>query len=136
MSMMEMMGQTESVVTWILIGLIWTIQLVHYPSFRDIAEDRFVEFEKKHTRSISILVVPLMLLELVISIAFMVLMPQNLKSIFVLLVVLGIWLSTFLLSVPCHQKLIKAKDTEVIERLIGTNWIRTILWSIKGFLVL
>lgn len=46
--------------------------------------------------------------------------------------VLVIWLSTFLLSVPAHAKLSSSKNAEVIDRLISTNWIRTVLWSLKS----
>lgn len=40
-------------------------------------------------------------------------------------------LSTFLLSVPLHQKLQKTgPEPETITKLVSTNWIRTILWSL------
>jgi hypothetical protein len=29
-------------VTWALLGLIWTIQVVHYPLFKDVGRDCFV----------------------------------------------------------------------------------------------
>ena len=134
--MVEALSLIQNIVTYILIGLIWTIQMVHYPAFRDIDQDCFIEFEKKHTTNISLLVVPLMLLELLAAIVLVVMNPEEIKNILILKVVLGIWLSTFLLSVPCHQKLTKGKDLVIIDRLVRTNWIRTILWSIKGVILL
>ncbi len=50
--------------------------------------------------------------------------------------VLLIWISTFLLSVPNHAKLAKGKDDTHINRLINTNWIRTVLWTVKAGLSL
>ncbi len=45
-----------------------------------------------------------------------------------------IWLATFILSVPCHRQLQKSgKDLSTINRLVATNWIRTILWSLLFF---
>ena len=37
------------------VGLIWTIQLVHYPSMKYIPEDRFTEYHNFHSIRISIL---------------------------------------------------------------------------------
>ena len=54
-------------VSWALVGLIWTIQLVHYPSFSFVAEDHFLEFHRHHTRSITWVVMPLMLVELALA---------------------------------------------------------------------
>lgn len=113
----------------ILLGLIWVIQLVHYPSFRFVDSNDFVEFERKHSSSITIIVMPLMVTELITGIwligAKSILLYLNLASIIL------IWLSTFFISVPCHQKLSAGKDLDVINRLVSTNWIRTILWTFK-----
>jgi hypothetical protein len=110
--------------------------MVHYPAFRDISAESFVEFEKMHTRNISILVMPLMLLELLAVVVLLAYDPQNLINIALFSMVLLIWLSTFLLSVPCHRKLSKGKDLQIINRLVQTNWVRTVLWSIKGLVLL
>ena len=50
------------------VGLIWTIQLVHYPSMKYIPEDRFTEYHNFHSMRISILAMPLMFTEMVTSI--------------------------------------------------------------------
>ncbi|MBU3984539.1 MAG: hypothetical protein KJ985_13980, partial [Proteobacteria bacterium] len=42
-----------------------------------------------------------------------------------------IWLATFSLSVPCHRQLQNhGKVLSTINRLVVTNWIRTLLWSL------
>ena len=56
---------------------------------------------------------------------------QNFYTTTWLMMLIGIWLSTFLLQVPAHEKLILKKDNQIIARLVKTNWIRTILWSLK-----
>ncbi len=52
-----------------------------------------------------------------------------------------IWLSTFLLSVPCHEHLAKTDMNETsliekIQRLVKTNWPRTILWTLRSIVLL
>ncbi len=119
-------------VSWALFGLIWVVQLVHYPSFRFIDKNQFLDFHKRHTRSITIIVMPLMLLELGLSFWSCYLYQFEFAHLVPFLMVLGIWSSTFLIQIPIHQKLSKVKDELLINRLIKTNWIRTILWSIKS----
>jgi len=52
-----------------------------------------------------------------------------------LVLLLGIWVATAVLSVPCHHLLSLGHDVSVIERLINTNWVRTVLWTLRGLLV-
>ena len=127
------------VLSFIALGLIWTIQLVHYPSMKYIPKDRFPEYHNFHSIRISILAIPLMFAELVTSI---ILLYQNLnnaiQTIFLvnLILVLLIWLSTFLIQVPLHNVLSKEKNTEKLSKLIFSNWIRTILWTARSILMI
>ena len=50
--------------TFFLTGLIWVIQLVHYPAFRFVESSAFINFERLHTQRISLIVIPLMFTEL------------------------------------------------------------------------
>jgi hypothetical protein len=81
-----------------------------------------------------------MVLEVATGLALLWLVPKGLGLTFWLwlgLVMLaGIWLATALLSVPCHQQLALGYDADLIERLVATNWVRTVLWSLRGLLVL
>ena len=125
----------------LMTGLIWVIQIVHYPSFRFVSPERFGDFHAFHTRAISLIVIPVMLLEL--SSATLSLLgqfgsgvaprPLELAAFTALLLV---WLSTFALQVPLHGRLAAGPDPALIERLVGTNWIRTVLWSLRALLLL
>lgn len=118
--------------TLFLTGLIWTVQLVHYPSFRFIEGTRFQEFHPFHSKRISLLVIPLMIFELATSgVLWWFSDPFSLDSIGFYLVIL-IWVSTAFFSVPAHGKLISGKDHEAIRFLINTNWMRTLLWTTKA----
>lgn len=130
-----MTSEIELAVSCCLMALIWVIQIVHYPSFRFISEQRFPEFERFHTQRISFLVIPLMLLELA-STTMSLLNNLNFVNITSMVLVLTVWVSTFSLSVPCHRTLNHGKNDEVIEKLILTNWIRTVAWTAKCVLLL
>ncbi len=119
------------IISSILLGLILVIQFVHYPSFYFIAKKDFDLFTRHHSKSISLIVIPLMLFEASLAFALVFLSSQLELTLFNLSLVLFIWMSTFCLSVPCHQKLNDGKNTKTIEKLIITNWPRTILWAIK-----
>ena len=125
--------------TFALAGLIWTIQLVHYPAFRHIAEPQFVDFEAFHQHQISCVVVPLMLVELFTSVALFVWRPSGLSFNFAIagaLMLLAIWVCTFAVQVPLHNRLSQGYDRAAIEALITGNWIRTVLWSLRAGLLL
>jgi hypothetical protein len=47
-----------------------------------------------------------------------------------------IWLSTVFLQVPCHNRLVSGFDQATYERLVNSNWIRTIAWSLRGALAM
>ena len=47
-----------------------------------------------------------------------------------------IWASTALLQIPLHNALSTGFDAEVHARLVHTNWIRTIAWTVRGVLAL
>jgi len=127
------------VLSFIAVGLIWTIQLVHYPSMKFIPKERFVEYHNFHSIRISFLAMPLMLTELGTS---LMLFYQNynnaIQTIFLinLVIVVLIWLSTFLIQVPLHNALSKEKQSEKLSKLIYTNWIRTILWTARSILMI
>jgi len=45
-----------------------------------------------------------------------------------------IWLSTALVQVPLHQRLGSGFDADVHARLVTSNWIRTVAWTLRGAL--
>lgn len=126
--------------TWLMVGVIWIVQLVQYPLFRLVPPTGLPPFAQAHASGISLLVAPSMVLEVATGLALLWLVPKGLGLTFWLwlgLVMLaGIWLATALLSVPCHQQLALGYDADLIERLVATNWVRTVLWSLRGLLVL
>lgn len=114
-----------------LFVLIWIVQLIIYPSFRYIKEEYFVQWHIRYTFLIALIVSPLMLIQA--GIEGLLLFQDEVRWWRIIPIVL-IWLATFSLSVPCHRRLRKSgKELSTINRLVATNWIRTILWSLLFF---
>ena len=111
---------------FLLIGL---VQVVVYPVFREIPEDRFAIWHPRYCNQIGWFVLPLMIVQLFDSVSSCFFVSDNL-SWAKLLCVLIAWLVTFLVSAPCHRRLMKeGKSDAVVERLIHTNLWRTVAWS-------
>lgn len=122
-----------------LTGLIWCIQVVHYPLFAAVGRDGFARYEADHARLITLVVGPLMLVELAASLWLVAMRPAGVPAWMVwtgLALVAAIWLSTAVVQVPCHARLAAGFDPEVHARLVSSNWIRTAAWTARGFLSL
>ena len=132
----------HAMMTAMLAGLIWTIQVVHYPMFADVGSGHFAYYEQEHTRRITWLVLPLMVAELTLAAGLcfapldsMAAAPSWVPGAgFALLVV--IWGSTGLLQVPEHTVLSKGFDAASHARLVSTNWIRTLGWTVRAVLAM
>ena len=123
--------------TLALVGLIWTIQLVHYPLMARVGAD-FVAYHSDHCARIAWLVAPLMGLEALTSILLLAQRPAGVSATWAWVgigLVALIWISTALLSVPEHSRLQQGFDAAAVERLVRTNWIRTVAWTVRGVLV-
>ena len=124
--------------TWYMVGLIWMVQIVHYPLFDRVGEPGFKRYEADHNRLITPIVGLPMLIEIATAFALLAYAPTGFPSWAAMLGVglLGmIWLSTALIQVPCHSQLAGGFDESVHRRLVMSNWIRTLAWSARGLLV-
>lgn len=122
---------------WFLTGLIWVIQVVHYPLFASVGRDQFAAYEASHTRLITVVVGPVMLLELATSVLLLTVRPQAVPqwaaAAGVGLVAVA-WLSTVLLQVPAHGRLSGGFVEDAHSLLVHSNWIRTAAWTAHGAL--
>ena len=120
-------------------GIIWFVQLVHYPSFALIERSRFAAFERRHARMTTLVVGPLMLVEFVTAAALLVAAPDGIDAWMPragALVLVVIWWSTWLVQVPCHARLERGFDAAAHRRLVRSNCIRTAGWSGRAALAL
>ncbi len=122
--------------TLAMTGLIWFVQLVHYPLFARVGAAGFRAYEREHVRRTGRVVGPLMLLEALTAPVVILLAPAALVAAWgsiALLVV--IWGVTATVQVPLHRRLETGWDADVGLRLVKTNWIRTAAWSARSALV-
>lgn len=111
-------------------GIIWLIQVLHYPLFLQIQAADFSNFHLKHTKVMGFLVGPVMCIELIVGLSLIIL-QFNYLTLLNFIFVSAIWGCTFFVSVPLHSQLTRNWDPDLIDRLIRTNWPRTALWTLK-----
>ncbi len=125
--------------TLAMLGAIWIVQVVHYPLFAGVGEAGWSAYEASHQSRITLVVGPLMVLELATAVWLAVDRPPVLPAWSVLLgaaLVGVIWVSTAFVQVPLHSALGGAFDADAHARLVATNWIRTAAWTARAGLVL
>jgi hypothetical protein len=112
-----------------LVVLIWMVQLIVYPSFTYYKPKNLIEWHQKYTTGIAVVVIPLMLAQLVLAIVAVFYQP-NFTAISTLVIVLFLWIFTFLSFAPLHFKISEGKHNQkLLQLLIQRNWMRTFLWS-------
>ncbi len=135
--MEELLFKTHLATSWFMTGLIWLIQIVHYPLFAKVGESHFKDYHSFHTRHITFIVAPVMLIELAsfVGLIFVITQsPLNLPIIGLFLLVA--WVTTALISVPAHEKLSVGLYYQTCQRLVVSNWLRVGAWSCKSIYLL
>lgn len=125
--------------TLFMVGVIWFVQVVHYPLFARVGAPDFSAYSIRHARLTGLVVGPPMLLEAATAVALVIWMPPGISASLVwtgLLLVAGIWFSTALLQSPRHTTLGRGFDPAAHQFLVASNWLRTVLWSLRGLVVL
>ena len=113
-----------------LLILIWMVQLVIYPSFIYYDKKNLVKWHIKYTTNISYIVVPLMLGQSFIAI-FQLFSNGSLITVAYFILVISSWLLTFILFVPTHSKISQGlTDSEMLRKLVRSNWLRTSIWTL------
>ena len=122
--------------TWFMVGLIWFIQVVHYPLFAAVGEDRFEEYHRQHSRRISMLLAVVAVAEVITAAGLLWVLPDSRPLVLAAGALLAvIWIVTAAVQVPQHARL-QPGDHAGVARLVAGNWIRTTLWTVRGLLVM
>ena len=124
------------IATSVMVGVIWIIQLVHYPSFHFIERNQYTSFQRFHMSRISYVVIPAMVTELFTLILIIISIDQvNLIILASALLLIVIWLMTAVFFSGVHQKLTLGYDQTVVEKLVKLNWGRTLLWTLRLLII-
>lgn len=116
-------------------GVIWFVQIVHYPLFAAVGGPAWPAYHAAHTRRTGWVVAPLMIAELA-SAALIALRDASALSVAGLALAAITWVATFALAVPDHRRLERAFDAAPARRLVSAGWVRTAAWTAHGIVAL
>ena len=127
------MAYCHLLATVFMVGLIWFVQVVHYPLFNRISGDASIQYATEHQRRTAWVVGLPMLAEGITTLwLFFDPIDGRLLPLLGGLFLLKIHLSTIFLQIPLHKKLSEGYEREVVRKLVATNWVRTIGWTIRA----
>ena len=115
-----------------MFGVIIVTQIVNYPLLLDFFKFDLEILHKSYVNKISIIVIPFMLLELFIAL-YLVYNDTYLSYTNLGLLII-IYLSTFFIQVPIHDKIKYNTNIRLLKKLISSNWIRTSSWFLKSII--
>ncbi|TSC70369.1 MAG: putative signal peptide protein [Parcubacteria group bacterium Gr01-1014_46] len=133
----ELLFVIHYVSTLIMTGAIWLAQLSQYPLLVYVGRKNFIRYEHEHVRRISGIAWFIIYLELITSV--LLLLQQGTRTnkflwiAFILIVI--IWLATWFIQYPIHKKLEQGFDKRLYRKLVSSNWIRTISWTIRSLIL-
>lgn len=124
--------------TLYMTGLIWFVQLVHYPMFANVPAESFVEYERIHQIRTTWAVAP-MLFEAITAVLMLWYRPAGVSDtatwVGLGLVALLVG-STAIFFGPQHGRLATGFDAAVHRQLVDWNWVRTLGWTARSLLLL
>ena len=118
-----------------MVGLIWFVQVVHYPLKREVGAAAFQRYQDAHMQRTSWVVGPPMLIEAFTALVlpFVLSAPAAQMVAWIGVVLLAaVWASTALLQVPAHARLQVGFDLAAHGKLVRGNWLRTVGWTCRG----
>jgi len=121
--------------TLFLAGMIWTIQVVHYPLFAAVGESSFPAYEAAHSSRITWVIVVPWALQGVTTVLLLLAPPEGVPRWMVwtaaVLAAIPV-VVTIAYSVPAHAVLGAGFEADAHRRLVSTNWLRTTAWTAHG----
>lgn len=136
---MELVLLVHVAATLFMVGLIWFVQIVHYPLFGRVGREGFAEYSRAHSRLTGLVVGPPMLVEAATAVALVARTPRAIPfwlPLLGLVLLAAVWLSTAFLQSPQHGVLGKGFVVTSHRFLVASNWVRTACWTGRGILVL
>jgi hypothetical protein len=126
---------THAASALILVGLIWTVQVVHYPLMAMVGDDRFVAYESAHAPRMAAVVMLPWTLQGLTTAWLLLARPAGVPTWSIAVAAVTAVLSvavTVVWSVPAHERLVAGFNATIHHRLVRTNWIRTWAWTLHG----
>lgn len=118
--------------TWFMAGVIWFVQVVHYPLMARVGPDGWCDYERRHMRRTTWVVAPVMLIEAATAVLILLASPRAALPWAGVGLLIAVWVSTFAVQVPLHARLERGFDVAIHRRLVRSNWLRTLAWTARG----
>lgn len=122
-----------------LTGVIWVVQLVTYPALMLVGKPEFGRYHAAHTRGMGWVVGAPMVLELGLAawLAWVAYPSWGAGRALGQLALVGlVWLATFFIAVPFHNRLAaEGYNYVALDGLVRTNWLRTLAWTARTVLL-
>lgn len=125
--------------TLYMTGLIWFVQIVHYPLMATISPASFTAYSIAHQRLTTWVVGPAMLIEAVTSALLVPWHPPGVHPTIAIagfVLIIFIFCRTGFVQVPQHRRLATEYDRDTCRELVISNWWRTIAWTMRSAIVL
>ena len=121
------------------VGMIWFLQLNHYPLYANVGRDVFREYVTAHNERLLLPIVLPGVLAFASSIALALWHPAEIPdwSVWIVVALNAVTgMSTALLQGPAHGALARdGYSAPLVRKLLATNWLRTAAWTTNGVLL-
>jgi hypothetical protein len=128
----------QAVASGMMAGIIWFVQVVHYPLFAAVTGPGGAEYARTNQARTSLVVLPPMLVEAAAAGWLAAWPPDGIgrgPAVVGLVLVGLVWLSTLAVQMPLHARLAhEGHAPAVVATLVRSNWPRTLLWTARAIL--
>ena len=124
----------QLVVTVLMVGMIWTVHVVHYELFPLVGPQFWDAYEHAHVDRIGKVLFGPWLLEGLCVLVMLFAHPKRMRVLALIsaFLMLFILIDTAAFSAPAHGVLLNHWDQATYDRLMVVNLIRAWLWTVKG----
>lgn len=140
MTSTEIILAAQALASAAMCGLIWFVQVVHYPLFARTDTTHSPDYPDENQRRTAPVVIPPMFVEAATATAIALSPPAAIGrpvALAGLAMVAALWLSTLLVQMPLHARLKHdGHSPKTVAALVQSNWARTILWSVRALLAI
>jgi hypothetical protein len=138
-SLQSLAIQAHVFATLFMTGVVWFVQIVHYPFFNFVASEKRSVATEFHQRRTANVVLPVMIIELVTAVTLLgsSWMIRYSQIIWINLgLLLLTWCVIFFGFMPLYKQLVLGFDSKLLKTLENANWVRTLLWTARSLLLL
>lgn len=125
--------------TWVMIGLVFFVQVVYYPLYKRL-KGKLTVYDEDDIKHMGFLVAPVYFFEFISAIVLVFYKYSDLVYKILsgvnLLLLISIWIVSYILQVRRFGERTVLFLDKMHNFLLTSNWYRTGVWLLRGFIVL